>query len=125
MFLPLNNEKGQSEQGAWHSPSPSAGPSHLLSGEEAMPCFLPTFLITTVMKVSDINFSSILVNYWICYHNNPDNCTTDLCLLLYRCLEIKCLSLKLVWFLYPKLLKTWQGHLKRLQYDTYSATYRL
>lgn len=55
-----------------------------------MPCFLPTFLIIIVMEVfacPDINFSPILVNYWICYHNDPDNCITDLYLLLYWYLD--------------------------------------
>lgn len=53
----------------------------------------------------DIKSRLVLVNYWICCHYNPDNCTTDLYLLLYCYLEINCLSLNLLgWclLLYPE-----------------------
>lgn len=71
--------------GPWCSQSPSVCPSRSLSGE-VMPCFLPSFLITTVTEIfacPDVNFSPVLVNYWIWFHNNPDHCGTDLYLLLH------------------------------------------
>jgi len=38
----------------------------------------------------------MLLNYWICCCNDPDDGTADLYLVLYHCLEIKCLFLKLL-----------------------------
>lgn len=118
-------QKGLSEQGVWRSPRPLAGPS---TEKKPYPASCPpSWKVVKVFACPDINFSPILGNYWICYDNNPDNCTTDLYLLLYCYLEINCLSLKLLWFLlqYPRLIKTWQGHLKPLQYNTHGARYRL
>lgn len=64
-----------------------------------------------------VEFSPVLVTYWVCCGSDLDNCATDPYLLLCCYLEINYWSLKLsvwCWLLYPEPL-TQQGYRKLLQ----------
>lgn len=92
-----------------------AGCSQLLAQKRShalLACLIA--MVVYLFVHPDVEFGPVLVSRWICCHSYSSNSTTDLCLLLYCCLEIKSLSLQLMvgcLLPYPKL-KTWQGHLK-------------
>lgn len=113
MLLQLSKGPGQHNWESQNSPGLLAAPS-CLPRKEAMPLLACLIAMVVYHVHPDVEFGLVLVSHWICCHSYSSNRTTDLCLLLYCCLEIKSLSLQLMvgcLLPYPKL-KTWQGHLK-------------
>lgn len=67
-----------------------AGCSQLLAQKRShalLACLIA--MVVYLFVHPDVEFGPVLVSNWICCHSYSGNRTTDLCLLLYCCLEIK------------------------------------